>query len=263
MTPELPHGNSSEHLHSLHTLVLLEHRAAGRGGSISENSLRLLAPALKLEQTILESGFSPETSSSSNSAEITRGLKRATPASDSGPLHQVIGHIRRAKRIMVLSGAGISVACGVPDFRSKGGIYDLIGDMDLELPQPECLFDLEYFQDDPKPFYQLAKKLLPAFLNKRKQGGEGGDRVETFQALPRPPVHQDDRSQEEATSVVQCHGSLSSGRCLKCKKKVAYEMLRRNLASGEVLHCTKSTRRWPCGGVIKPDITFFGEPVFK
>jgi NAD+-dependent protein deacetylase sirtuin 1 len=48
------------------------------------------------------------------------------------------------------------VSCGIPDFRSAGGVYDSIAAR-FDLPQPECLFDLEYFKHDPRPFYLFAK----------------------------------------------------------------------------------------------------------
>ena len=68
-----------------------------------------------------------------------------------------------AKHVVVLAGAGISVSCGIPDFRSKNGIYDLVAGMDLGLldGDPQSLFDLEYFLDDPEPFYRFAHKLYP------------------------------------------------------------------------------------------------------
>ncbi|KAF9347947.1 NAD-dependent protein deacetylase sirtuin-2, partial [Mortierella sp. AD094] len=65
-----------------------------------------------------------------------------------------------AKNIIVMTGAGISTAAGIKDFRSPGtGLYD-----DLEkynLPFPEAVFDLEFFKETPLPFYHLAKHLYP------------------------------------------------------------------------------------------------------
>lgn len=64
--------------------------------------------------------------------------------------------IRRAKNILVVTGAGISVSCGIPDFRSENGLYRMIRER-FGLPEPECMFDIEYFRDDPAPFYMLAQ----------------------------------------------------------------------------------------------------------
>jgi hypothetical protein len=68
--------------------------------------------------------------------------------------------VRSAKRILVLTGAGISVSCGIPDFRSENGLYAQIQEK-YSLPEPECMFDIEYFRIDPEPFYSFAKELLP------------------------------------------------------------------------------------------------------
>ena len=74
----------------------------------------------------------------------------------------IISLIQRCRRVVVLAGAGISVSCGVPDFRSENGIYSMAKDLHhcAALPDPQAIFDIEYFRDDPRPFYQLAKKIL-------------------------------------------------------------------------------------------------------
>ena len=52
------------------------------------------------------------------------------------------------KRVLVLTGAGISVSAGIPDFRSpKTGLYDNLKKMGFDLPQPESIFCIKYFQE--------------------------------------------------------------------------------------------------------------------
>jgi len=191
--------------------------------------------------------------------------------------------IRTAKRIVILTGAGISVSCGVPDFRSEGGLYDMIGKFCLGLPQPECLFDIEYFQDDPAPFYEFAAKLFPSNL-KREEAKANEDTSNEFASEFNPSrTHHFIRMLEmkrkllrnytqnvdgiefkaglSSNKVVQCHGNFSKGRCLKCKRKYKYKEFRSHLLSGRVQYCDKKNRKWTCGGIVKPDITFFGEKV--
>lgn len=64
--------------------------------------------------------------------------------------------IKAAKKIIIVTGAGISVSCGIPDFRSENGLYATIRQQ-YDLPEPECMFDIEYFRVDPSPFFMLAK----------------------------------------------------------------------------------------------------------
>jgi NAD-dependent SIR2 family protein deacetylase len=62
----------------------------------------------------------------------------------------------RARNIVVMAGAGISVAAGIPDFRTPGtGLYSQL--QRFQLPWPEAVFDIRFFRHNPKPFYLLAK----------------------------------------------------------------------------------------------------------
>lgn len=66
----------------------------------------------------------------------------------------------RARRIVVMCGAGASVSAGIPDFRTPGsGLYSQLERFNL--PTPEAIFDIDYFRRDPRPFYLLAKELFP------------------------------------------------------------------------------------------------------
>jgi len=96
------------------------------------------------------------------------------------------------KNIIIMSGAGISVAAGIPDFRSPGtGLYDNL--QKYNLPHPTAVFEIEYvarsdasersvgadqsaviasasssyFRQNPKPFFTLAKELYPGCFKVR------------------------------------------------------------------------------------------------
>jgi NAD-dependent SIR2 family protein deacetylase len=60
------------------------------------------------------------------------------------------------KKIIVMTGAGISVSAGIPDFRTPGtGLYDNL--KEFNLPAPEAIFHIEYFKKNPHAFYRFAK----------------------------------------------------------------------------------------------------------
>ncbi|KAI9600727.1 hypothetical protein H4Q26_000518 [Puccinia striiformis f. sp. tritici PST-130] len=66
----------------------------------------------------------------------------------------------RVENVIIMAGAGISTSAGIPDFRSpETGIYANLEKYDL--PYPEAIFDIDYFKENPAPFYTLAKELNP------------------------------------------------------------------------------------------------------
>ena len=56
---------------------------------------------------------------------------------DFGTVAKVVELLRTRKKIIVLTGAGVSTSCGIPDFRSKNGVYSMLGQFDLD--EPVCL----------------------------------------------------------------------------------------------------------------------------
>ena len=62
----------------------------------------------------------------------------------------------KAKRIICMCGAGLSVSAGIPDFRTPGtGLYSNL--QKFKLPYPEAVFEINYFRSNPAPFFMLAK----------------------------------------------------------------------------------------------------------
>jgi Sir2 family len=84
---------------------------------------------------------------------------RATPTVQEG-WASLLQLLRGRKRIAVLTGAGISVSCGIPDFRTKNsGLYDSLDTEALGITYPEDLFDAHFFRENPVPFYQFARQV--------------------------------------------------------------------------------------------------------
>ncbi|KAJ1928847.1 NAD-dependent histone deacetylase sir2 [Tieghemiomyces parasiticus] len=201
----------------------------------------------------------------------------------------VVDLVRRARKIMVLTGAGVSVSCGIPDFRSPSGIYARLGEFGLDDPQQ--MFDIEFFTEAPHIFYSFAKELYPSnfvpspshhFIRLLESRGQ----------LLRNYTQNIDTLEHQTgiQRVLNCHGSFATASCIRCGHQVPGEAIREDIFAQTVPHCeacaradllekmqrpqqkknrnhrgnandddddTSEGERLP--GIMKPDITFFGE----
>lgn len=170
-------------------------------------------------------------------------------------VEHVVERIRTSKRIVVITGAGISVSCGIPDFRSANGIYNTVDCHALNIPSAELLFDLSFFKIDPQPFYKFSRAF---YANRALQPSPTHlfiRDMESRKKLLRNYTQNVDGIEQIAgiRSLVECHGNMHTFRCAKCKKKGDSEsVIRRLLEDGSVPQCA-------CLGSLKPDIVFFGE----
>jgi len=163
----------------------------------------------------------------------------------------------KAKRIVVLTGAGISTSAGIPDFRSPDtGLYANLAR--LNLPYAEAVFDISYFRQNPDPFYALARELYPgkykptvahafiALLAKKDLlwmlFTQNIDCLERAAGVP-------------PEKIVEAHGSFATQRCIECKTEYPEDLMLKAVESGNVPHCIVPQ----CNGLVKPDIVFFGE----
>ena len=76
-------------------------------------------------------------------------------------LQDVVDLIKTSRKIIVLTGAGVSVSCGIPDFRSRDGVYARLAVDFPDLPDPQAMFDIHYFRKDPRPFFKFAREIYP------------------------------------------------------------------------------------------------------
>lgn len=166
--------------------------------------------------------------------------------------------IKSSKSVVALTGAGISTSAGIPDFRGPQGMYV------TRKYDPERVFHIEWFQRDPGYFFEFTKdfastvrNIKPTFTHNflaslEKSGSIKGVITQNIDIL-----HQSAGS----SNVVELHGSYHSATCQKCKTHLDNldynwwcEEMDKSQQSPVVL-CHK------CGGYLKPDIVFFGEPV--
>ncbi|MCJ1463629.1 Sir2 histone deacetylase Hst2 [Pseudocyphellaria aurata] len=164
------------------------------------------------------------------------------------------GHV---KKIVVMSGAGISTSAGIPDFRSPDtGLYANLAK--LNLPYPEAVFEISYFRDNPLPFYALAHELYPGKY--RPTIAHSFVRLLSDKGLLLKLFTQNiDCLEREAgvpgDKIIEAHGSFASQRCIECETTYPEELMRETIAKREVPFCLTPE----CNGLVKPDIVFFGE----
>jgi hypothetical protein len=164
----------------------------------------------------------------------------------------------RRPRIVVMAGAGISTAAGIPDFRTPGtGLYDNL--QQYALPTPQAVFDLDYFLARPEPFCALARGLFPGGF--RPTLSHCFVRLLSDKGLLQRHYTQNIDTLERAAGVpaellVEAHGSFAQGHCAdySCRFEVGQQWLKDRLLAGEVPRCPQCRV-----GVVKPDIVFFGE----
>lgn len=170
-----------------------------------------------------------------------------------------------AQNVIVLSGAGISVAAGLPDFRSPGsGIYDSLHEKFDDLPAPEALFDIAYFREHPDAFYRLAQELWPAAEALEPTATHHFIALLHAKGLLRRAYTQNVDSLERAAglpaeALVQAHGSFDRATCIETGASVPISELRAAVQCGK-----HGPDGWEAlarrhGGLVKPDILFFGE----
>ncbi|XP_075199479.1 NAD-dependent protein deacetylase sirtuin-3-like [Anomaloglossus baeobatrachus] len=162
---------------------------------------------------------------------------------------------RFCRKIIVMVGAGISTASGIPDFRTPGsGMYDNL--KKYKIPYPEAIFDIDYFSYNPRPFFVLAKELYPGkyrpnvvhyFLRLLYEKGlllrcytQNIDGLERMAGIP-------------PEKLIEAHGTFSTASCHLCYTPYSAKAARACIMAGGTPHCNV------CYGVVKPDIVFFGE----
>lgn len=157
--------------------------------------------------------------------------------------------LRKAKKIAVLSGAGMSTESGIPDFRSSNGLYSYTS---------EEVFDLGNFQRNPGSFYEIIAPLYDSIMKSEPNAGHLAlhELEEKYGKSVVVATQNIDGLHQKAGSriVHELHGGMLSLTCQKCGGQVPASALDAQLRSGKVVRHEPT-----CMGVMKPDIVFYGE----
>ena len=165
-------------------------------------------------------------------------------------MDRAVEAIFAARKPYFFTGAGVSTLCGIPDFRGPNGLY--------RDPNVAKMFEIDLFDEDPSYFYRYADTLvygtdeikpgpvhlaLAALERARRSSGVVTQNIDGL------------HERAGSSPVYAVHGSAAMHHCRRCGDAKTFDEIVaiRGGVPGAVPRCAK------CGGVYKPDITFFGE----
>ena len=156
--------------------------------------------------------------------------------------------VRESRRLVFFGGAGVSTESGIPDFRSTDGLYR----QQYRFP-PETILSHHFFLRQPEEFFRFyrAKMLCPDAQPNRAHcilaqwEAEGTLSAVVTQNID--GLHQAAGSRR----VWELHGSVHRNHCMDCGRFYGLDAI---LESQGVPRCS-------CGGIIKPDVVLYEEPL--
>lgn len=165
-------------------------------------------------------------------------------------MHELITKLKNAKHCVAFTGAGSSTLSGIRDFRGKNGIYKEY--------DAEKIFSIHYFMENPSEFYKIAKTFFYN-LDEKEPNIIHTEcaRLEKMGIIKRVITQNIDMLHQKAGSkdVIEVHGSPMIHTCLSCHKEFTFEQVQSMFESADVPYCDS------CNSIIKPNVTFFGEPL--
>ena len=161
--------------------------------------------------------------------------------------------VQNSRRTVAFTGAGVSTLSGIRDFRGRNGVYTT----GWHGMQVEEILSIDCFTRHPELFYEWAKEFVYSLddfapsavhlaLARLEKIGRlaGGVYTQNIDLL---------HTRAGSKNVYEIHGSPATHRCLKCGHTQGYEPVAEIVMAGKVPRCPK------CGGLVKPNIVFYGE----
>ncbi len=163
-------------------------------------------------------------------------------------LQQLKQWIQESSRAVFFGGAGVSTESGIPDFRSVDGLYH----QKFDYP-PETIISHSFYERKPEYFFNFYReKMLPlGFMPNITH--QVLARLEQEGHLAAVVTQNIDGLHQKAGSknVFELHGSVLRNYCVKCHKYYPAETVRD----------AKGVPLCDCGGIIKPDVVLYEEPL--
>jgi NAD-dependent deacetylase len=158
--------------------------------------------------------------------------------------------IRSAGSVVALTGAGISVPSGIPDFRTPGkGLWENVNPMEVA--------HIDVFRRDPERFWHFYGDRFTTLRDKQPNGAHRALASLQQQGRLDAVITQNIDGLHERAGVVdpiEVHGSISHASCLVCGEQRELEEVRARLAAAP-----DGVPRCDAGHPLKPDVVLFGE----
>lgn len=153
-----------------------------------------------------------------------------------------------SSRIVFFTGAGVSTESGIPDFRSQDGLYH----QKYKYP-PEQIISHSFFVSHPEEFYEFYRDRM---IYPDARGNDCHLKIAEYEKTGKhiTVVTQNIDGLHQlagSTNVYELHGTVLRNYCEKCGKEYGLEAV---TESTGVPHCD-------CGGIIKPDVILYEEPL--
>jgi len=172
------------------------------------------------------------------------------PAPSSERVERLAALIREAGSVVALTGAGISVPSGIPDFRSPGtGLWEKVNPMEVA--------HIDAFRADPERFWSFYSERFATLREKRPNAAHTAlVELERRGHLDAVITQNVDMLHRRAGSeaLIEVHGSIATCSCLRCGERVELDEARERLAVDPA-----GVPRCAAGDPLKPDVVLFGE----
>jgi len=171
-------------------------------------------------------------------------------ASNAAAARRVADLLRDSERAVVLTGAGISVPSGIPDFRSRGtGLWENVDPMEVA--------HIDAWRRDPDRFWSFYGQRFATLTDKRPNEAHLALAELERRGLVRAVITQNiDRLHRVAGTerLIEVHGSIDQSVCMECGGKVSIERVLELLAEDDGAPLCAA-----CAAPLKPDVVLFGE----
>ena len=160
-------------------------------------------------------------------------------------------YISKSDNIVFFGGAGVSTESGIPDFRSKNGLYNQ-HNIQFNKYSPEYLLSRECLYNNPKLFYEFYRQKMdtrniePNITHKVLTKMEEQGRLKAIVTQNIDGLHQKAGSK----NIFEIHGTTKRNYCSKCKKEYSSDFL---------FNTKEAIPKCKCRGLIRPDIVLYGE----